>query len=66
MTFKNHLLRRTCILCYVCTQDKQLTDNLVDVFNYNLNKSAKNREEVKANFTNDIGKVQSHIGQSIL
>ena len=54
-------------LCYVCTQYKQLTDNLVDVFNYNLNKLAKtSREEVKVNFTNDIGKVQSHIGQLIL
>ena len=36
-------------LCYVCTQYKQLNDNLVDVFNYNLNKSAKNDKWDKQN-----------------
>ena len=55
------------ILCYVYTRYKQLTDNLVEAFNYNLNKSAKNiREEVKANFINEATEDQQKIGELML
>lgn len=64
LKFNQHYLY---ILCYVYTRYKQLTDNLVDAFNYNLNKSAKNiREEVKSNFTDEAAEDQQKIGQLIL